>query len=171
MLRFSPLPSSTRPTLTHVADMWTDLSRRATNWLLILSACCVVSAVILFAGPSESRAHAAELAAAEIEAAPSGLTEQRVSPRRTGMERSAPEKAYELLQALQRRKGEPLPGYVGGKVFRNREHRLPPGRYREYDVNRRLPGRSRDAERLVIEQETGKAYYTSDHYRTFLPLN
>jgi ribonuclease T1 len=35
----------------------------------------------------------------------------------------------------------------------------------------RTPGRSRDAERLVIEQDTGKAYYTNDHYRTFLPLN
>jgi guanyl-specific ribonuclease Sa len=152
--------------------MWTDLSRRATNRLPILSACCVVvSAVILFAGPSESRAHAAELAAAEIEAAPSGLTERQVSPPRTGIERRAPEKAYELLEALQRRKGEPLPGYVGGKAFRNREHRLPPGRYKEYDVNRRVPGRSRDAERLVIEQETGNAYYTNDHYRTFLPLN
>ena len=125
----------------------------------------------LVAGPSESRAHAAELAAAEIEAATSGLTQRQVSPPRTGIEHRAPEKAYELLEALQQRKGEPLPGYAGGKAFRNREHRLPPGRYKEYDVNRRVPGRSRDAERLVIEQETGKAYYTNDHYRTFVSLN
>ena len=171
MLRFSPLLSFTRPTFTHVADMWTDLLRRATNWLPTLSACFVVSAGILFAGPSESRAHAAELAAAELEAAPSGLTERQVSPPGTGIEHRAPEKAYELLEALQQRKGDPLPGYVGGKAFRNREHRLPPGRYREYDVNRRVPGLSRDAERLVIEQETGKAYYTNDHYRTFVSLN
>jgi ribonuclease T1 len=90
---------------------------------------------------------------------------------RAGLKRKAPAKAYELLEALERRNGEPLPGYVGGKVFRNRERRLPSGRYKEYDVNRRAPGRSRDAERLVIEQETGKAYYTNDHYRTFVPLN
>jgi ribonuclease T1 len=45
------------------------------------------------------------------------------------------------------------------------------GRYKEYDVNRRVSGRSRDAERIVVEQTTGKAYYTDDHYRTFLPLN
>ncbi|MBX3303452.1 MAG: hypothetical protein KF693_14655 [Nitrospira sp.] len=34
-----------------------------------------------------------------------------------------------------------------------------------------MRGRSRDAERLVIEQRTGKAYYTGDHYRTFILLN
>jgi guanyl-specific ribonuclease Sa len=164
------LSDSARPTFTHVAYMWTDLSRPATNWLPILSTCCVVAAVITFAGPSEVRAHAAELAAAEIEASPSGNVE-RQGTLRMPTERSAPEKAYELLEALQRRKGEPLPGYVGGKLFRNRERRLPFGRYKEYDVNRRIPGRSRDAERLVIEQETGKAYYTNDHYRTFVPLN
>ena len=90
---------------------------------------------------------------------------------RTAIERTAPAKAYALLEALQRRNGEPLAGYVGGKVFQNRERRLPRGRYKEYDVNRKVPGRSRDAERLVIEQDTGKAYYTDDHYRTFFPLN
>ncbi len=35
----------------------------------------------------------------------------------------------------------------------------------------RFEGRGRDAERIVIEQRTGKAYYTGDHYRTFVPLN
>jgi ribonuclease T1 len=38
-------------------------------------------------------------------------------------------------------------------------------------VNPKVRGRSRDAERIVIEQDTGKAYYTSNHYRTFIPLN
>jgi ribonuclease T1 len=87
------------------------------------------------------------------------------------LERRAPDKAYALLEALRQHHGEPLPGYVGGKLFHNRERRLPSGRYKEYDVNRRIRGRSRDAERLVIEQDTGKAYYTDDHYRTFVPLN
>ena len=85
--------------------------------------------------------------------------------------RSAPEKAYDLLAALKQRNGEPLPGYVGGRQFQNRERRLPRGYYREYDVNRKIPGRSRDTERIVIEQHTGKAYYTNDHYRTFIPLD
>lgn len=82
-----------------------------------------------------------------------------------------PRKAKDLLEAIQRHQGHPLPGYVGGRVFQNREKRLPPGRYREYDVNPKLRGRSRDAERIVIEQDTGNAYYTGDHYRTFTPLN
>ncbi|TKB60833.1 MAG: hypothetical protein E8D52_01650 [Nitrospira sp.] len=65
----------------------------------------------------------------------------------------------------------PLPGYVGGRDFQNRERRLPRGSYREYDVNPKRRGRGRDAERIVIERRTGKAYYTGDHYRTFVPLN
>jgi ribonuclease T1 len=38
-------------------------------------------------------------------------------------------------------------------------------------VNPKVRGRSRDAERIVIEQDTGRAYYTGNHYRTFMPLN
>ena len=82
-----------------------------------------------------------------------------------------PQKAYDLLKQLQERGGIPLPGYIGGRDFQNRERRLPRGYYREYDVNPKRRGRGRDAERLVIEQRTGKAYYTGDHYRTFVPLN
>ena len=81
------------------------------------------------------------------------------------------QKAKELLEAIQQHEGHPLPGYVGGGVFQNRERRLPGGHYREYDVNPKVRGRSRDAERIVIEQSTSKAYYTGDHYRTFIPLN
>lgn len=84
---------------------------------------------------------------------------------------AAPQKAYDLLAQLQTRYGKPLPGYVGGREFQNRERRLPPGHYREYDVNPKTRGRSRDAERIVIEQDTGRAYYTGNHYRTFMPLN
>jgi len=83
----------------------------------------------------------------------------------------APQKAYDLLKRLEERQGIPLPGYVGGRDFQNRERRLPRGYYREYDVNPKIRGRGRDAERIVIEQRSGKAYYTGDHYRTFVPLN
>ncbi len=82
-----------------------------------------------------------------------------------------PRKAYDLLKQLEERGGIPLPGYIGGRDFQNRERRLPRGYYREYDVNPKRRGRGRDAERVVIEQRTGKAYYTGDHYRTFVPLN
>ena len=82
-----------------------------------------------------------------------------------------PPKARAVLAEIQKRNGEPLPGYVGGRAFGNRERRLPRGSYREYDVHPRTPGRSRGAERIVIESKTGKAYYTRDHYETFLPMN
>lgn len=85
-------------------------------------------------------------------------------------EQAAPQKARDVFAQIRARHGEPVPGYVGGREFQNREHRLPPGRYREYDVNPRIRGRSRGAERIVIEQDTGVAYYTGNHYRTFMPL-
>lgn len=86
-------------------------------------------------------------------------------------EQAFPQKARDLLEAIQQHEGKALPGYVGGGVFQNRERRLPRGHYREYDVNPKINGRSRDAERIVIEQATGRAYYSGDHYRTFTPMN
>ena len=81
------------------------------------------------------------------------------------------QKAKDLLEAIQQHEGKALPGYIGGRAFQNRERRLPRGHYREYDVNPKIRGRARDAERIVIEQDSGRAYYTGDHYRTFMPLN
>lgn len=69
------------------------------------------------------------------------------------------------------RTGHAPPGYVGGRVFENRERRLPSGgRYQEFDVNPKVSGRNRGAERLIVELGTGKGWYTADHYRTFLPI-
>jgi ribonuclease T1 len=80
-------------------------------------------------------------------------------------------RAREVLAAIEARGGEPLPGYVGGRTFQNRERRLPAGRYREYDLYPRVPGQNRGPERLIVDQRTGRAYYTGDHYRTFVSLN
>ena len=108
----------------------------------------------------------ADQAEASELAAPATTTAQPSTAPLIRHEQAAPQKAYDLLARLQTRYGEPLPGYVGGRGFQNRERRLPPGHYREYDVNPRMRGRSRDAERIVIEQDTGRAYYTGNHYRT-----
>src|SRR6516164_7185496 len=81
-----------------------------------------------------------------------------------------PREAWDVLDEIQARHGEPPPGYVGGRVFQNREGRLPRGSYREYDVHPKLAGRPRDGARIVIDQRTGRAYYTGDHYRTFQPM-
>jgi ribonuclease T1 len=145
-----------------------QMPHRVVNWLVLLA---VFGMAAGLGGPPESRGHAAELATAESGVTQAGTASRSAALPRQTLERAAPQKVYDLLEALQRRNGDPLPGYVGGNTFRNRERRLPRGRYREYDVNRKIPGRPRDAERLVIEQQSGKAYYTNDHYRTFVPLN
>ena len=89
----------------------------------------------------------------------------------SGSPDTIPKSARETLKALEARHGEPLPGYVGGRAFQNRERTLPRGRYREYDVHPKVAGKTRGAERIVIDQRTGKAYYTADHYRSFIPIN
>lgn len=43
-------------------------------------------------------------------------------------------------------------------------------KYKEYDVDPKTPGQARNDERIVLEQNTGKAYYTDDHYQTFTPM-
>jgi ribonuclease T1 len=84
---------------------------------------------------------------------------------------AVPDKVFEMLGEIQRLQGNPPPGYVGGRPFQNRERRLPRGQYKEYDVNPKVSGENRGPERLVIEQRSGKAYYTKDHYRTFVKVN
>ncbi len=69
-------------------------------------------------------------------------------------------------------RGEPDPHRNDGSTFQNREGRLPSkprGYYREFVV--RTPGmRGVGPQRLVVGRE-GDAWYTSDHYRSFVRLN
>lgn len=57
-----------------------------------------------------------------------------------------------------------------GVVHRNREHKLPvkndPEYYREYVV--RTPGLKSVGPQRVIVGKGGEAYYTPDHYKTFI---
>ncbi len=78
--------------------------------------------------------------------------------------------------AYVRRHGDAPPGYVGGRVFGNYEGLLPRYNakrkrieYREWDVRPRAEGRNRGTERLVTGND-GRAWYTADHYRTFLEV-
>ena len=68
------------------------------------------------------------------------------------------------------------PGTKGGITFRNSEGRLPAvgaggGRvvYQEWDVNAKKNGQGRDAERIVTGND-GSAWYTFDHYDTFVRI-
>lgn len=78
--------------------------------------------------------------------------------------------------AYLRQHGFAPPGYVGGRVFGNYEGLLPrynaKGKrieYREWDVRPRAEGKSRGAERLVTGSD-GRAWYSADHYRSFLEV-
>ena len=86
-----------------------------------------------------------------------------------------PAQALETL-AYVRQHGFAPPGYVGGRVFGNYEGLLPRYdarrkriEYREWDVRPKAEGRSRGAERLVTGSD-GRAWYSADHYRTFLEV-
>lgn len=87
-----------------------------------------------------------------------------------------PAKVATVLQHIDTSHRAPA-GYEGGRAFHNEGHggeqRLPQkdkeGKaisYQEWDVNPKVPGVNRGAERLVTGSD-GSAYFTSDHYRTF----
>ena len=159
------LPSShrLRVQVSEAESMFSDLQRWAPLTVLLIS--------LLGASQAGSSGSATNVDDGFAPVPGSSAIDLPRSTDTTPLFRGAPQKAYDLLQRLVERNGSPLPGYVGGREFQNRERRLPQGRYREYDVNPKIRGRSRDAERIVIEQRTGKAYYTGNHYRTFTPLN
>ncbi|EIK0771194.1 hypothetical protein LJT64_000833 [Vibrio alginolyticus] len=64
----------------------------------------------------------------------------------------------------------PFPHKRDGITFKNREGKLPEGNYKEYTVD--TPGASnRGARRVVQDQNTGKTYYTDDHYENFTQID
>jgi guanyl-specific ribonuclease Sa len=90
-----------------------------------------------------------------------------------------PRKVEAVLRYIDEHDSAP-PGFVGGREFtndgRNNEQVLPRVdadgdaiEYREWDVNRRIPGRNRGTERLVTGSD-GSAYYTGNHYKTFTTI-
>ncbi len=88
---------------------------------------------------------------------------------------TVPSKVLKVLQYVKQHK-EAMEGYVGGRTFGNYEGHLPKkdatGKkitYQEWDVNPKVKGKNRGAERLVTGSD-GKAYYTDDHYNTFTEI-
>jgi guanyl-specific ribonuclease Sa len=78
-----------------------------------------------------------------------------------------PQKALDTLKEV-RETGKVPAGYEGGRVYKNIEGRLPSGgTYREYDVDPKPSAGARNAERIVVDQASGRAWYTSDHYASF----
>lgn len=86
-----------------------------------------------------------------------------------------PAKVYRVLEYV-RAHGEAMPGYVGGRVFQNRERKLATKdasgkkiNYQEWDVNPKRGGVNRGVERLVTGSDN-RAWYSNDHYQTFVEV-
>ncbi|KRF33255.1 polymorphic toxin-type HINT domain-containing protein [Yonghaparkia sp. Soil809] len=87
----------------------------------------------------------------------------------------APEKVAKTLDRVDS-VGAPFPNTSGGRIWRNDRSQLPNRTsdgnavtYREWDVDPRIPGFSRNADRLVTGSN-GSAYYTNDHYGSFFMI-
>jgi metalloendopeptidase OMA1, mitochondrial len=87
-----------------------------------------------------------------------------------------------VLQVLQyiEKNSRPPEGYEGGREFLNLgkggDQSLPnfdadgkPIKYQEWDVHSHVRGKNRGAERIVTGSD-GRAYYTSNHYGTFIRI-
>lgn len=104
----------------------------------------------------------------------SGLSNERVNVENTTKQKgSFPKKVYKVLEYIDTHDKAPE-GYVGGRRFGNYEKLLPQKsrisqkkiNYREWDVNKKVKGKNRGAERLVTGDDKS-AYYTEDHYKSF----
>jgi len=102
-------------------------------------------------------------------------TEQESTDYQSDKRVKIPQKVYEVLKYI-KENGTAPEGYVGGRKFGNYEKLLPQkdenGRrinYQEWDVNPKQKGRNRGAERLVTGSD-GKAYFTKNHYKTFIEI-
>jgi ribonuclease T1 len=83
-----------------------------------------------------------------------------------------PDYALETLEYIREHHEAPA-GFVGGRLFQNRENQLPKSddkgakiNYQEWDVHPKDQGHNRGAERLITSS-LGEAYFTSNHYSSF----
>jgi ribonuclease T1 len=86
-----------------------------------------------------------------------------------------PAKVFTVLQYI-KANNHAMDGYVGGRVFTNREGNLPKQDaqsndidYQEWDVNEKIQGQNRGTERICTGSD-GRSWYTKDHYRTFTEI-
>ena len=79
-----------------------------------------------------------------------------------------PERANQVADYARTHNDSPPPGYKGNRVYENDNQALPEGGdYREYDIDPNVRGTPRNAERIVVDRNTGESWYTPDHYNTF----
>ena len=127
-----------------------------------MTRCVAMAAVVLLLAP--------------FVACQDGERESVSSPR---LPRGVPAKVATVLMHVDQHERAP-DGYEGGRPFHNygshgdeslprRDARGRAIRYREWDVNPKVPGKNRGPQRLVTGSD-GSAYYTSDHYRSFIKI-
>jgi guanyl-specific ribonuclease Sa len=87
---------------------------------------------------------------------------------------SIPENARNVSEEIKLKNGVTPQGYKGGKIYNNQPvnggQKLPGGvNYKEYDIYPYVKGQNRGAERIVIG-DNGTAWYTNDHYQSFIQI-
>jgi guanyl-specific ribonuclease Sa len=107
--------------------------------------------------------------------APDQAQQSRGGAQPGGQGQQIPAHVLDVLSYVCKNNAAPA-GYQGGRTFENREKRLPAAdtdgtkiRYREWDVHPKIRGQNRGAERLITGSNSS-AYYTKDHYRTFMRI-
>ncbi len=100
-------------------------------------------------------------------------TSTQTNPDSKFTKQDIPQNAIDVLNYV-RKYHQPMSGYEGGRVFKNREKRLPiydekqhKIYYQEWDIYPKIKGKNRGAERLITGSNQ-TAYYTNDHYNTFV---
>lgn len=125
------------------------------------------------AGPAENKSDTVTVSRQQPEPAPVSVTPGV----RDNIQHNnrIPQKVYDVLKYI-RSNNQPMPGYVGGRIFSNREEMLPrednngkPILYHEWDVNPKMQGQNRGTERIITGTD-GRAWYTNDHYRSFTEI-
>lgn len=83
---------------------------------------------------------------------------------------NVPSKALDIAQKIKEHAGQPIKGYMS-KPFENREGLLPKdGKYIEHDIKPWIEMVNRGKERLVIDINNGRTWYTSTHYNSFVEI-
>lgn len=92
-----------------------------------------------------------------------------------GIEQRAIETTVYLRQTHQRTKSyAPRQNFKGGGKFKNDENHpaLPKdGQFLKFDILENKPGVNRGEPRILIDETSGRAWYTPDHYKTFFEMD
>ncbi|GAB2718798.1 guanyl-specific ribonuclease [Nocardia thraciensis] len=156
-----------------------NLSDKRIRTLLVLAGlvlAVVVAGVLALRGGTDSGSGASTTGTASATAKATAKAGNASAAPVTSRAPGVPDRAYQTLQEIDAGRwpdSAGSPGTKGGDQWMNRDGTLSKtdssGKsitYKEWDVNPKKRGQTRDAERIVTGSD-GSAYYTGDHYKTF----